>query len=142
MTADSHPNYRNGFILLVCTGTRIGEVPGLMRKDIDNRNQVISVVGKGSKRRPLQLTGPLEPTWEALMAEMKTPPPARGGRAPHRGGYICPQYENWGRKMLNTLCAMALGDRPPVQVAGPQRHLDDLSNLRPFDRQGPTQWLD
>lgn len=107
--AEKHPAYRNGFILLAYTGCRISEIQFLELSAIDHTNKAVSVVGKGSKRRPLQLTGPLEPAWEALMDEIKTHPE---GRKP----YVFPGYGNWGRKMLNSIAITAFGSRDVVRT--------------------------
>lgn len=117
--ADRHPSYRNGFIILAYTGCRIGELLGVRPKDIDEQNHVLSVVGKGRKRRPLTLTGPIASAWEALVRELKTPSiPTKGRKTIERHGFVFPQYKNWGKKMLNVLCHDAFGEIELVEPDG------------------------
>lgn len=100
--AGAHPTYYNGFIVYAYTGCRAAEIQGLRPEHRDTANKIIWVTGKGGKRRPLRLTGPCQPAWDALEREMS--------ERPREDGYIFPQYATWPRKMMDSLCADAFGE--------------------------------
>lgn len=93
--AANHPTFLNGLLVLIHTGCRIAEVQGLRPEDLDRRRQTIRVVGKGRKPRRLTLSGPMQPGWEAIIAEMNLQPRA--------DGFVFPQYSSWARKALERL---------------------------------------
>lgn len=94
--------FANAFQFLAYTGCRVGEARGLRPRDLDFKNQIANVTGKGRKRRPLRLSGPLQPAWEALQSEI-----ALGDGDPER--FIFPQGETWFRKGMDRLCPAAIG---------------------------------
>jgi integrase len=62
------------FRFLAYTGCRIGELASLTRNSIDESTKTIWVVGKGSKRRKLTLSGAGEQAWNAMLEEIKRHP--------------------------------------------------------------------
>ena len=99
--ASNNPRFYNGFVFTAFTGCRVAEVQGLRPENIDAKNRIVWVVGKGEKRRPLRLTGPVAPAWDALQDEIKKHP------KPH--GFVFSQSPTWARKGMDRLCKAAFG---------------------------------
>ena len=86
--------FENAFRFLAFTGCRVDEARRLRPQDCDDATRIVYVVGKGAKRRPLRLSGPCAPAWDALQAEYEE----RGAPAP--SGRLFPQGSLWFYKSL------------------------------------------
>ena len=92
----------------VLCGLRVEEIVSLKWSGVDFQDQLLSVEGKGSKRR----TVPFDPATSRALAGL-----------PHRGDYVLMRkYGGWGpystdgvRKKLKTLCIKAFGINPFTQ---------------------------
>jgi integrase len=98
------PYFYNALTFLTYTGCRVGEMSGLRNdvRDIDVANRIVWVTGKGARRRPLRLTGPVAPAWEAILAEL--------AENPRPDGFIFPHFESWARKALQRLGRLLFGE--------------------------------
>ncbi len=67
----AEPKVANAIDFLIHTGVRSCELRGIKIEDIEHQRQMVWVVGKGSRKRQLTLTGTTEPAWDALMAEIE-----------------------------------------------------------------------
>lgn len=94
------PNFYNALVFLVYSGCRAGELSGLTRADLDEPRQIIYVTGKGQKRRPLRLSGPMQEGWNAIQRELVARPGAPTVFFPAK---------NWASRRLGRLCDLAFG---------------------------------
>lgn len=106
VAASAHPTFYNGFIAYAYTGCRASEIQKLRPEDLDTANQIIWVTGKGKKRRALKLTGPIQPAWDAIMREARSPTVPKSTKFT-RAGYIFPQYTSWPMKVVKSICKTA-----------------------------------
>lgn len=90
------PEFYNAFHFMANTGCRVAEMRGLRGKDINYQTQRIFIVGKGQKRRPLTLAGPMEEAWETLMNQLT--------KYERSDGFVFRQGETWAAKKMIKLC--------------------------------------
>ncbi len=100
---ERQPRFNKGFIFLAYTGCRVAEVQGIRPDDVDWDNKIVWVVGKGSKRRPLKLTGAASPAFDALKDEWMY------HSKPH--GFIFSQSPTWARKGMERLSRNAFNGK-------------------------------
>lgn len=94
--------YENAFTFLAYTGCRQAEMQGIKPEDMDETTRIVYVIGKNDTRRPLKLTGPCVPAWNALVNQL---PKAVDG-------FLFPQGESWSRDWMDNIGVKVWGASP------------------------------
>lgn len=104
--------FENAFVFLAYTGCRSAEMQGIRPADCVESTRIVWVTGKDDRRRPLRLTGPCSPAWEALQREYEER---------QKDDFIFPQGDSWAYKSMLRLAAKVWGWKDEKAMV-PNRH--------------------